>query len=192
MHLTQHSPVRKWVILGIGEVGRATLFKQFQVLGGDPLEPREIEIYSRQIRECVIRAVQILIKAAIRFFPLECAQQPLFQPILELGDDEPLGKHRALLKNVWALPVIQKVYTYRNYFQLFESAKYLLDKIDDIARDDYAAPIQDILHVRIRTTGLVNSRFLGCNEVYYAGGQRNERKKWIHMFQNVDVLTYDG
>ena len=49
------------------------------------------------------------------------------------------------------------------------------------------------MHVRIRTTGIHELRFqlddidFLCVDV---GGQRNERKKWISQFENVDAVVF--
>ncbi|ETO19572.1 guanine nucleotide binding protein [Reticulomyxa filosa] len=46
----------------------------------------------------------------------------------------------------------------------------------------------DILLVRKRTTGIVEEHFtinLTHFHIFDVGGQRNERKKWIHCFENV-------
>lgn len=44
----------------------------------------------------------------------------------------------------------------------------------------------DILYSRVRTSGIVTERYNidGTTfEMYDVGGQRNERKKWIHCFE---------
>lgn len=77
--------------------------------------------------------------------------------------------------------------------QIVESMSYFLNQIDRIAADDYVADINDMLHVRIRSSGVVVDRYTidGFTfEMYDVGGQRNERKKWIHCFDNVTAVIY--
>jgi hypothetical protein len=52
---------------------------------------------------------------------------------------------------------------------------------------------QDILRSRVRTTGIVETSFLvegNTFKMYDVGGQRNERKKWIHCFENVTAVLF--
>uniref|UniRef100_A0A7S0THK9 Uncharacterized protein n=1 Tax=Elphidium margaritaceum TaxID=933848 RepID=A0A7S0THK9_9EUKA len=52
---------------------------------------------------------------------------------------------------------------------------------------------KDILMVRIRSIGVVQKRFnINKNmfEIYDAGGQRSERKKWMHHFGNVQAVIF--
>lgn len=58
---------------------------------------------------------------------------------------------------------------------------------------DYAPTDQDILRTWAKTTGITNALFtienLTCR-VFEVGGTRSERKKWIHIFENVAVLIH--
>lgn len=59
--------------------------------------------------------------------------------------------------------------------------------------DDYVATQQDMLLARVRTSGIVTERYVIDNknfEMYDVGGQRNERKKWIHCFDDVTAVIF--
>ena len=46
---------------------------------------------------------------------------------------------------------------------------------------------------RVRTTGIVETRFQVGNmfyRIFDVGGQRSERKKWVHLFEGVQVLLF--
>lgn len=58
---------------------------------------------------------------------------------------------------------------------------------------DYIPTDQDILRARLRTTGISETIFdLGqlTYKMFDVGGQRSERKKWIHVFDNVQVVLF--
>jgi guanine nucleotide-binding protein subunit alpha, other len=58
---------------------------------------------------------------------------------------------------------------------------------------DYLPTDQDILRTRLRTTGISETIFDLGNLTYRmfdVGGQRSERKKWIHVFDNVNVVLF--
>ena len=52
---------------------------------------------------------------------------------------------------------------------------------------------KDVLRARVRTTGIVQSDFKikATNfSMFDVGGQRNERRKWIHCFDHVDAVVF--
>ena len=65
--------------------------------------------------------------------------------------------------------------------------------IDRMADPNYLPTDQDILRSRVKTTGITETMFR-VGELTYrlfdVGGQRSERKKWIHCFENVTALVF--
>lgn len=58
---------------------------------------------------------------------------------------------------------------------------------------NYVPTDQDLLRSRLRTTGITETVFdLGqlTYRMFDVGGQRSERKKWIHCFENVNCLLF--
>jgi guanine nucleotide-binding protein subunit alpha len=58
---------------------------------------------------------------------------------------------------------------------------------------DFLPSNQDVLRARLRTTGITETHFdLGALQyrMFDVGGQRSERKKWIHCFENVNALLF--
>lgn len=82
-------------------------------------------------------------------------------------------------------------------YHLNESASYFFDNITRIMQPDYIATYQDVLRARVRTTGIQEALFQFDNmrlRMLDVGGQRSERKKWIHCFPELDtqILTSRG
>lgn len=68
-----------------------------------------------------------------------------------------------------------------------------LEDIDRFFAPSYLPTDQDILRTRLRTTGISETIFdLGSltYRMFDVGGQRSERKKWIHVFDNVNVVLF--
>lgn len=68
-----------------------------------------------------------------------------------------------------------------------------LDKVDIVCKSEYIPTEQDILRCRKRTTGIVEIEFEVNNQLfkmYDVGGQRNERRKWIHAFEGVTAVIF--
>ena len=67
------------------------------------------------------------------------------------------------------------------------------DSIQRIGASDYLPTDQDVLRSRVKTTGITESHFT-IGELKYklfdVGGQRSERKKWIHCFENVTAIVF--
>lgn len=88
---------------------------------------------------------------------------------------------------------IKQCYARSNEFQLEGSAGYYFDHLDNFARPDYVCTDEDILKGRIKTTGITESEFtIGSSRfrVFDAGGQRSERKKWIHCFEGITAVLF--
>ncbi|KAI8076377.1 guanine nucleotide binding protein, alpha subunit [Gilbertella persicaria] len=78
-------------------------------------------------------------------------------------------------------------------FYLMDSASYFFDNLNRIGQTDYVPTEQDVVHARSKTTGIVETRFT-INKItihmFDVGGQRSERKKWIHCFEAVDSIVF--
>ncbi|KAL6427656.1 hypothetical protein ACFW04_008846 [Cataglyphis niger] len=97
------------------------------------------------------------------------------------------------IKDLWADAGIQECYDRRREYQLTDSAKYYLMEIDRVAAPNYLPTEQDILRVRVPTTGIIEYPF-DLEEIRFrmvdVGGQRSERRKWIHCFENVTSIIF--
>jgi guanine nucleotide-binding protein subunit alpha len=67
------------------------------------------------------------------------------------------------------------------------------DSIDRISAHDYLPNNQDILRTRVKTSG-INETTIVIQHLTYriidVGGQRSERRKWIHCFENVNTILF--
>jgi hypothetical protein len=69
----------------------------------------------------------------------------------------------------------------------------LFEHIKRIGRADYVPNSLDILQARLRTSGIVERMFRiqGVDFKFLdVGGQRNERRKWIHCFDGVTAMIF--
>lgn len=99
----------------------------------------------------------------------------------------------AAIKCLWTDANVQYVYSRRGEYDLFDSARYLLDSLDRVFSPDYIPSDQDILRVRIPTTGVQESFFKLQSMTFRivdVGGQKSERKKWIHCFDSVTSIIF--
>ncbi|ROI74412.1 Guanine nucleotide-binding protein subunit alpha-14 [Anabarilius grahami] len=97
------------------------------------------------------------------------------------------------IRSLWNDTGIQECYDRRREYQLTDSAKYYLSDLDRISDAAYVPTEQDILRVRVPTTGIIEYPFDLENVIFRmvdVGGQRSERRKWIHCFENVTSIIF--
>ncbi|KAI6190326.1 Odr-3 [Aphelenchoides bicaudatus] len=124
----------------------------------------------------------------------ESDKQTVFR-VVEAGDEQqPFTDEVAkALQSLWSDKGVRKSYDMRSEFQLNDSAKYFLDNISRIHEPGYRPTDQDILYSRVATTGVVEVKFRIKDldfRVFDVGGQRSERRKWIHCFDNVESIIF--
>mmetsp|Transcript_11054 Transcript_11054/g.16482 ORF Transcript_11054/g.16482 Transcript_11054/m.16482 type:complete len:355 (-) Transcript_11054:140-1204(-) len=184
----------KLLLLGAGESGKSTIFKQMKILHGVVTE-EDRRFLTPIVHQNTIEAMKILVaqvearnltsqlqaKSSLEKVKL-CADEATID--LELGE---------AIKELWNDPVVQSVWEKQAEYQIVESIKYFLDIIDRIMQPNYLATPQDMLFTRVRTTGIVTDRYVidgTAFEMYDVGGQRNERRKWIHCFDDVTAVIF--
>jgi guanine nucleotide-binding protein subunit alpha len=87
------------------------------------------------------------------------------------------------IESLWHDPVIPSVMDRSSEFYLMDSATYFFANIRKIGAADYVPDEADVLRARTKTTGISETRFnMGQLSIHMfdVGGQRSERKKWIH------------
>jgi guanine nucleotide-binding protein G(i) subunit alpha len=84
-------------------------------------------------------------------------------------------------------------YTTQSFDDFYADKPSYFDSIDRIAAPDYIPNDQDVLRSRVKTTGITETTFIIGDLTYRmfdVGGQRSERKKWIHCFENVTTILF--
>ena len=79
-------------------------------------------------------------------------------------------------------------------FYLIDSTEYFMTNLNRIAQPDYVPSTTDVLRTRKKTSGIFDFIFDMGNDLHIhmfdVGGQRSERKKWIHCFDNVTLIIF--
>lgn len=190
----QEQQIVKLLLLGAGESGKSTLFKQMITIYGKGYPDHERAGFVSIIHNNIISSMKTLCHQCENFGHVAAALEPSKNYIEDLRGDEiidaNLGAH---IKALWYDKGIQQTYDNRSKFQLTDSAQYFFERLDEVMKPDYLPSQQDVLRSRVRTTGIVENSFeIEGNhfKMYDVGGQRNERKKWIHCFQEVTAVIF--
>jgi len=187
------SAINKLLLLGAGGSGKSTLFKQMIKIYGKGFSEKERKNYATIIYNNMIVAMKVLIENSDKFGHAisDTASKDIIVEAKEEDDvDERIGK---ALKSLWACEGIQKTFSMSSKFQLNDSTKYFMEKVDDIMDPEFIPLEQDVLRSRVPTTGIVENAFeIDGNQfkMFDVGGQRSERKKWIHCFEKVTAVLF--
>jgi len=174
------------------------LFKQAIKIYGKGYSAEERKTYLSTIINNVMSSMHVLLKYSQELrpqCPIEPKNQAAFQMVNEMKQDIPAlsAQQAQAISALWKDAGIQATYERRAEYQINDSTEYFVSKIHEIAAPGYLPTEQDVLRSRVRTTGIVETSFLidsNTFKMFDVGGQRNERKKWIHCFENVTSVLF--
>jgi len=189
----------KLLLLGAGESGKSTVLKQMRIINAGGFNKTERKQWRAIIFNNLVSAFQTIFAAMqeqetdfedddnLRFAELIAADP-------EIAIDEPMPQEcLQAFNSLWADKGVQLSILKGNQYALHDNLSYFFSEVDRLFSKDYLPTDQDILRTRLRTTGITETIFELGNLTYRmfdVGGQRSERKKWIHVFDNVQVVLF--
>ncbi|KAL7170814.1 hypothetical protein ACSBR2_035647 [Camellia fascicularis] len=204
--------IQKLLLLGAGESGKSTIFKQIKLLFQTGFDEAELKSYISVIHANVYQTIKILYDGSKEFaqnetdsskYVVSIENEGIGEKLSEIGGrlDYPcLTKELAQeMEALWKDAAIQETYSRGNELQVPDCAHYFMENLQRFSDVNYVPTKDDVLNARVRTTGVVEIQFspVGENkksgEVYRlfdVGGQRNERRKWIHLFEGVTAVIF--
>ncbi|XP_042525865.1 guanine nucleotide-binding protein subunit alpha-11 [Dipodomys merriami] len=188
----------KLLLLGTGESGKSTFIKQMRIIHGAGYSEEDKRGFTKLVYQNIFTAMQAMIRAMETLKILYKYEQNKANALLirEVDVEKVTTfeqQYVNAIKTLWNDPGIQECYDRRREFQLSDSAKYYLTDVDRIATVGYLPTQQDVLRVRVPTTGIIEYPFDLENIIFRmvdVGGQRSERRKWIHCFENVTSIMF--
>ncbi|XP_010526031.1 PREDICTED: guanine nucleotide-binding protein alpha-1 subunit isoform X2 [Tarenaya hassleriana] len=203
--------IRKLLLLGAGESGKSTIFKQIKLLFQTGFDETELKSYVPVIHANVYQTIKLLHDASKEFAQNEAdsakytlsSENTIGEKLSEIcgGLDYPrLTEELAEeIETLWKDAAIQETCSRGNELQVPDCTQYFMENLRRLSDVNYIPTKEDVLYARVRTTGVVEIQFspVGENkrsgEVYRlfdVGGQRNERRKWIHLFEGVTAVIF--
>lgn len=182
-------------MLGTGESGKSTVFKQMKILYSVPDPPSKFVMICRANLFSNAHAVVEGMKRLKIEFKDEAAKaaSDIIAAVPPDGNPENIETLSAPLKTMYKDAGVMEAIERAAEYQLNDSTVYFWERCDEICKADYMPTEQDVLRARVRTTGIVQQNFQIKDKKYTmfdVGGQRNERRKWIHCFDNVTAVIF--
>jgi guanine nucleotide-binding protein G(i) subunit alpha len=190
----------KMLLLGAGESGKSTILKQMKLIHEGGYNVQELRGFRAIVYNNVAQSAKMLVNAMdqLGLSYEDPENEANKQLVLDLPEQvgaehfsEPMVR---AIKAIWADQGIQECFKRAGRdFYLIDSARYFLDNLDRVGQPNYIPDDQDVLRCRVKTTGITETVFnIGelTYRMYDVGGQRSERKKWIHCFENVTAIIF--
>jgi len=179
-------PPRQLVLLGGGECGKTTIFKQIQILHGTGFGDNAGDWVSA-IHQSPLRSMRVLL-GALQTKGLAVSSD------IQAKADAILGNYQALstltpeagadIDAVFKDPAVQGLLEFKEgetALDLDDNAIYFLTKVNELSTGSYTPSTDDILKVRDPTRTIETLDFAYGKakfRVIDVGGQRMERPKW--------------
>ncbi|KAL9938651.1 hypothetical protein V8E36_002370 [Tilletia maclaganii] len=189
----------KMLLLGAGESGKSTILKQMKLINHGSYSDEERLSYKDIIFSNTLQSMRVILDAMDNLdIPLaDGTNARRAEIILSLPaqiEADHMPRHIAeAIYGLWKDEGVQACFQRSREYQLNDSAKYYFDSIERMADPNYIPTDQDVLRSRVKTTGITETHFQ-IGELHYrlfdVGGQRSERKKWIHCFENVTAIIF--
>ncbi|XP_051151191.1 guanine nucleotide-binding protein alpha-1 subunit isoform X1 [Andrographis paniculata] len=204
--------IQKLLLLGAGDSGKSTIFKQIKLLFQSGFDETELRGYIPVIHANIYQTIKILYDGSKELsqnledsskFTISDENKLIGEKFSEIGGrlDYPcLTKGLAHeIETLWKDDAIQETYSHSNELQVPDCAHYFMENLQRLSNADYVPTKEDVLYARVRTTGVVEIQFSPVGEnkksgevyrLYDVGGQKNERRKWIHLFDGVTAVIF--
>ncbi|KAL3108458.1 hypothetical protein niasHT_015380 [Heterodera trifolii] len=199
----EEKKIVKLLLLGAAEGGKSTLLRQMKIIhdnGYDETErcKKREAVYNNIVMGTVsIITGMKMLSISYENPAVENSAEKIMGMIIKDGAEEHFDFNDQtvkVIKDIWEdIAVQKKLLPRNNEFQFTQSYTYFMDSINRISNKEYVPTLQDILMLRITTTGIIEVKFeiKKVNfRVFDVGGQRSERKKWIHCFDNVHAILF--
>jgi len=196
----------KMLLLGPGESGKSTIFKQMKIINQNGYSQEELEAYKQTIYQNVLDCFFSMLENARSMNPpidfeeeknrelaikLEKAKEYIICACLiskDLADD-----FHSIIKDPSTEKIMNYCYEHPQQHYLVDSTQYFFDNVLRIGEPEYIPSEQDILCSRCKTTGINETHFTYEElniHLFDVGGQRSERRKWISCFESVTSIIF--
>lgn len=189
----------KVLLLGPGDSGKSTILKSMRIIHQGGIPESELMAYAPIVFRNVLDSAQAII-TMMRKLNIDC-ETPSNRASADKIFEYELGSAPALTPEIveaihhfWQDPAIPwTLDEHGGEFYLMDNAAYFFTEVLRIGSEGYIPTEMDVLRARQKTTGITETRFMMGQlsiHMFDVGGQRSERRKWIHCFESITSLIF--
>lgn len=192
----ERSEVVSLLLVGAGEAGKSTFLRQMTNIYGEPWPDSKKKKFAATIASNLLDGFESILTemgesdseelvAKLTKLTTECTDfltPECVKFLLDLYKGDPRVK--------------EMIQNRANDVQLAESFEYYVSRLSEYPMwggEGWIPDVDDCIKARSRTSGVVKEVVVveGVQfEIYDVGGQRSERRKWLHVFHEVTAAIY--
>lgn len=197
----------KILLLGTGESGKTTIIKQLKLIHNKKPNKQEMISTGDSLHQNVIDCMKALIWYCQKMeYPFDDEDQKTAGLILAYDEGTRITlEFGESITRLYNSKSVQKAKSQEDKFWLLDSCGYYMKNLDRFTEIGFTPTEEDSIMARVRTTGIIVNDLeskLPPNknnpdqpthlnlQMVDVGGQRNERRKWIHCFDDVKAILY--
>eukprot|EP01126_Amoeba_proteus_P020967 TRINITY_DN2128_c0_g2_i7.p1 TRINITY_DN2128_c0_g2~~TRINITY_DN2128_c0_g2_i7.p1 ORF type:complete len:368 (+),score=93.37 TRINITY_DN2128_c0_g2_i7:89-1192(+) len=186
----------KLLLLGTGDAGKSTFCKQMQVIHTGGFKQEEIDRFAEILRDnCITSMHTILLACKDWGVTFDGPTGVLCEEVLSVTDLTPKIAEKIITLS--ETEAVKKAIERANELQIpggGSGAQYYFKHTKRFADPDYKPDVEDIMRAKMRTTGICEINFRNSSGQEFVmvdvGGQRSERRKWLHCFGDVTAVIF--
>uniref|UniRef100_A0A3Q0S8I6 Uncharacterized protein n=1 Tax=Amphilophus citrinellus TaxID=61819 RepID=A0A3Q0S8I6_AMPCI len=199
-HASIENNVVKILMLGAPETGKSTIIKQIKIIHNHGFSKEELIIFKPAVLDNLLTSMKTVLQGMgmLRVNLANKQNKEHARSILScsqcLGDDQELLPFMAhAFCALWADQGVRAAAARGYEFELNDSALYFFENMSRITAPNYIPTDTDVLRVRVRTRGIIETEFQVNKTVvrlYDVRGQQSVRRKWLRCFEGVQGVVF--
>jgi len=144
------------------------------------------------LRNIVLSAQNIVAVLQQLQVPLSPEIEQCAKKISDLKEMKQMPEISPYIEKFWNDSIVKQAF-YKYRFKFLDQAEYFMNHCPRLCANNTVPIENDVLHARAKTTAVVEFEFADNGNTFQlvdVGGQRNERRKWIHWFEKVTALIF--
>ncbi|XP_037544935.1 guanine nucleotide-binding protein G(o) subunit alpha [Nematolebias whitei] len=192
--------VIKILMLGVAESGKSTVIKQIKIIHSHGFSQPELISFKPAVLDNLLTSMKIVLRGMGQLRINVTNEDNKMHACSILSCSQCLGEDQELLHSVgqalcalWSDEAVRAAAARGYEYELNDSALYFFENMDRIITPKYVPTATDVLRVRVRTCGIIETQFQVNKTVfrlYDVGGQRSERRKWLSCFDGIHAVLF--
>ncbi|XP_076853520.1 guanine nucleotide-binding protein G(o) subunit alpha-like [Brachyhypopomus gauderio] len=188
------------LMLGTPESGKSTLLKQMKIIHNRGFTKEELSTFKPAVLDNLFTSMKFVLHGMGRLHITLANKKNKAHAHAVLSCDRCVGDDQQLLPflacsiySLWGDAGVRAAAARGHEYQLNDSALYFFDNLNRIIGLQYLPTEEDVLRVRVRTSGVVETQFIHNHlqyRVYDVGAHQLSQKKCFSHFDDVMAVMF--